>query len=37
MLREMLGASEVHVRVFERMLHDDLESMPALEEAAANR
>ena len=38
MLREMLGASEVHVRVFERMLnHDDSESMPAIEEAAANR
>jgi S-adenosylmethionine decarboxylase len=37
MLREMLGASEVHVRVFERMLHDEFESMPALEEATANR
>jgi S-adenosylmethionine decarboxylase len=37
MLREMLGATEVHVRVFERMLHDESETMPALEEAGASR
>lgn len=36
MLREMLGATEVHVRVFERMLHES-ESTPELEEAGAAR
>lgn len=37
MLREMIGATEVHVRVFERMLHDETQPMPALEEAGAPR
>lgn len=37
MLREMIGATEVHVRVFERMLHDESQLMPALEEAGASR
>ena len=35
-LREMLGATEVRVRVFERMLHES-ESTPELEEAGAAR
>ena len=34
MLKEMLGATEVYVRVFERMVH---ESTPALEGAGAAR
>jgi S-adenosylmethionine decarboxylase len=34
MLKQMLGATEVHVYVFERTLH---ERMPALEEAVAPR
>jgi S-adenosylmethionine decarboxylase len=36
MLSEMLGATEVRVRVFERML-DESESTPELEEAGAAR
>lgn len=34
MLKELLGATEVRIRVFERMVH---ESTPALEEAGAAR
>lgn len=37
MLREMIGATEVRVRVCERMLHDESQPMPALEEAGASR
>ena len=36
MLAEMLGATEVRVRVFERMLHES-QSTPELEEAGAAR
>jgi len=36
MLREMLGAQEVRVQVFERMLHTSA-TIPALEEAGAPR
>ena len=36
MLTEMLGATEVRVRVFERMLHES-QSTPELEEAGAAR
>jgi S-adenosylmethionine decarboxylase len=36
MLKEMLGATEVWVRVFERMAHQD-DPTPALEEAGAPR
>ena len=36
MLQEMLGATEIHVRMFERMLHKD-EPTPAFEEAGAPR